>query len=704
MSSSVGSVLLTLEFSSKSVNETLNKTQGKIKTAFAATGKKSRLSFLDAFNTSLVAAGVQKAFNSISNTIANSIDDAIYRADTLNRFPKVMEMMGYSANDAANAIAKLKDGVTGIPTSLADVTNSTQRLAALTSDVNSAADWALALSDAMLITTGDTNEAARATEQFIQMLSRGKPAGNDWNTIMEVASPIMNELARSMGYAGAELGGDFYTALQDGTLSMNELMDAMVKLDTEGGGGLESLHNRVKTSTGGIAATITNLKQSVSNAIVDIIQTIGSENIENAIKDIRDALVGIIKVVGVVIKFVKENWNWVGPILAGVATAITAITIAQSILNLTLLASPITWIIAAIAAVITIILLVINNLEWLKKIVGEVGKFFGMVFNTIGKIIGVIVGKFINDIQTIVGAIIGFWQTVIGLVVGYVQMVWENGPKQIIDFVVNMWIAIIAILAIVGEWIWNNVLSPIIGFVSGFIGTIVGFVDGVRNAIFSIIGGIASWINDNVIQPTIQFWSGLIDTIISGIANFIGTVTSIIGTIVGWISSNVIAPIGSFFSGLWNGITAGVNAMAEGIKNVMASIAGFIKAPINGIIGAINGVIDGINSIKVPDWVPGIGGASANFPHVPYLAQGGYAGNGATGAVIGEAGKEVVLPLEQNTDNWAGLLASTLAEQFEKDETVGGRDIIMNNKFEINNEMDANDIGRVLMESIRRSA
>ena len=85
----------------------------------------------------------------------------------------------------------------------------------------------------------------------------------------------------------------------------------------------------------------------------------------------------------------------------------------------------------------------------------------------------------------------------------------------------------------------------------------------------------------------------------------------------------------------------------------------------NGIIGAINWVIGGINKISfdVPDWVPGIGGKRLGFslpnvPSIPYLARGGILSSGS--AVVGEAGPELltmignramVEPLTNSTTN-----------------------------------------------------
>ena len=104
-----------------------------------------------------------------------------------------------------------------------------------------------------------------------------------------------------------------------------------------------------------------------------------------------------------------------------------------------------------------------------------------------------------------------------------------------------------------------------------------------------------------------------------------------------------------------------------------------VKMPINGIIGLINAMIDGINwviekintiSFDVPDWIPFVGGQTWGFNlptigKIPYLAKGGILSQGS--AVVGEAGPElltmaggraVVQPLTNqntNTTNFGGV-------------------------------------------------
>ena len=122
------------------------------------------------------------------------------------------------------------------------------------------------------------------------------------------------------------------------------------------------------------------------------------------------------------------------------------------------------------------------------------------------------------------------------------------------------------------------------------------------------------------------------------------------------IFQNIIDFINNVFSGNWE-------AAWDNIVNIFGNLFGMIvnlaKAPINGVISAINWVLEKINSISVtiPDWVPLVGGETLGFniPTIPQLAEGGVA-TSPTLAEIGEGGEpEAVMPLSKLADlldNW----------------------------------------------------
>lgn len=114
---------------------------------------------------------------------------------------------------------------------------------------------------------------------------------------------------------------------------------------------------------------------------------------------------------------------------------------------------------------------------------------------------------------------------------------------------------------------------------------------------------------------------------------------------------NLIQFVENVFSGSWG-------AAWQNIVNIFANIFGAIvnlaKAPMNGVISAINYVLGKINSlnVKIPDWVPVIGGNtfSFNIPQIPQLATGGIV-TSPTLLEAGEGGEpEAIIPLSKLYD------------------------------------------------------
>lgn len=239
----------------------------------------------------------------------------------------------------------------------------------------------------------------------------------------------------------------------------------------------------------------------------------------------------------------------------------------------------------------------------------------------------------------------------------------------------------------------QQMLPPIMAFG----GTIVTTI---QNVVIKATPAIAR------ILPAVQ---PIFSTLVTTIGNIVTTVLPSLGTAFSMIADVIvaIAPIISdTFAGISEVVTNAISGISsviqggldlisaiwtgswQGVVNAFASIFGGIaeicKAPMNAVIAIINGAIRAINSISVdiPAWVPGVGGQhwGLNLGQIPYLAKGGVV-NEATTAVIGEAGKEVVMPLERNT-GWIGQLAGQIMSRmagFSIQLPTVGKDIPMTN-------------------------
>lgn len=242
---------------------------------------------------------------------------------------------------------------------------------------------------------------------------------------------------------------------------------------------------------------------------------------------------------------------------------------------------------------------------------------------------------------------------------------------------------------------------------------IEGLIGGISNAITNVVNvalpplmtGL-TWVLDNLnwLAPLLGGLIGTIGAISAGIKIYNGVMKIAKTVQLAWnlaLSANpigivviAIAGLVAAFVTLWNKCEGFRNFfinMWEGIKKIGSSVASFIgsifetkintvKGIVNGVISLINGAIRGINKLKVniPDWVPEYGGRTIGFnlPTIPKLAEGGVIDT-PTLAMVGEAGKEVVLPLEHNTE-WLNKLADKLSGKMGNSNVT----YTINNRFE----------------------
>ena len=236
----------------------------------------------------LMSAG-QKAMS----TITGSIDSAISRVDTLNNFPKVMQSLGYGADACATAMKTLDDGISGLPTTMDGIVQSTQMLTATLGDLDKGSKSAVALNDMFLAGGQGADAASRALTQYNQILAKGKVDQQSWNTMVEVAPAQMNQLAQSMLGAGKNQK-DLYDALQKGKVSIEDLNNAVIKLDQEGGEGFESFANQARAATGGIATQMANVKTAVTRGMANMITAIDNALVNSNLPSIAD-MFGMLK-------------------------------------------------------------------------------------------------------------------------------------------------------------------------------------------------------------------------------------------------------------------------------------------------------------------------------------------------------------------------------------------------------------------------
>lgn len=323
--------------------------------------------------------------------------------------------------------------------------------------------------------------------------------------------------------------------------------------------------------------------------------------------------------------------NVVGGIFAGIWAIIT---------------SPITLVILAVAAVIAIIILLYENWESISAFLVESWNWISEQATLIWNAIATFFQNLWNSIKEFA---INTWNTI--------KEKFSNIWKSIKDFFSDTWDNI------------KTIASTGINIVKDVIETIMNTI---RNIFSTVWNAITSFINSAIttIQNIITAVFTTIQSIITSILSTIRAVfTSIWNSITSFVSTTIENIKNKFINGfntIKDGITNIMNGISQTVGNIAQGLVALIKTPINAIINLINKAIDGLNSIHVdiPDWVPGLGGKSfgINLPHIPELAEGGII-TAPTIALIGEAGDEAVVPLDQYQNNKPQTIVIKIGEE-----------------------------------------
>lgn len=279
---------------SKTVDEALRKAGAGASKAGEGLGERTS----SGFGRGLLASGASiGAFSTLTSaamsSISSHVGDAVSRFDTLNQYPRTMELLGYSTESAESSIAKMSDRLSTLPTRLDDMAGTVQGIVAITGDLDQATDAGLALNDMLVASGSSTQLTTAAMEQFRQMLAKGKPEMEDWKSLTSAMPGQMSQLAKAM-LGPTATANDLYAALGGGktdpTLTMDDLLEAMIRLDNEGGEGITSFREQAETAAGGVQTAISNMGNAVTKGITGIMDEIGRDNISGVLGDIKGGI------------------------------------------------------------------------------------------------------------------------------------------------------------------------------------------------------------------------------------------------------------------------------------------------------------------------------------------------------------------------------------------------------------------------------
>ena len=424
------------------------------------------------------------------------------------------------------------------------------------------------------------------------------------------------------------------------TIFGKESMSGMLAIINASDSDFNSLYENIKNADGAakdMADTMQDNLQGDLTTLSSALEGVGikvSEVLEPALRDIVEAI--------------TDLFSW----LNGLDDEITNTIV----------------IIGTVVAAIGPLLVVIGTLAGpISTAISLFGKFKLALFGTtesagaIGTVVSALSGPVLAIIALVVAtvaALVNLWNTNEGFRNAVVDI-----ASQVMSILQNLAVVVqpildtlkIALLAI-----WQEALVPLWENFQIVIANIVTLISWLFDGISPIINAIVSLI-EIIVIPLIQ---GLLTVIVAFVTSSAGLLGSFLSSVSGIIDAVIQAIRGliyfitGVFTGDWRKAWEGVIDIFGAIFNTIRNVC---RAPINAVIGCLNGAISGINKMidglntlhfDIPDWVPALGGKSfglslSHLGKIPALATGGNLLKGS--AIVGERGAELLTQMGTQT-------------------------------------------------------
>ncbi len=270
----------------------------------------------------------------------------------------------------------------------------------------------------------------------------------------------------------------------------------------------------------------------------------------------------------------------------------------------------ITQIAPLLARLITAVLPVITEL--IAQLIPVITQIITSILPVIIDLVNMLLPLVMQIVQAVLPVIIQLLNTLVPVVM------------QIIQAILPVFIELLNQLMPVIQTIVNSVLPVLVQVINTLLPLFQTIIDAILPVFMQLL---------NALVPVIQTLASILSSVL-GVA--LEAISGIVQGVM-QVFQGLITFITGVFTGNWRQAWDGIKSIFSGIWEAIKSVA---KGAVNGIISIINGIIGGLNKLKIPDWIPGLGGKGINIPLIPMLAKGSR--NTPDTFIAGEAGPELI--------------------------------------------------------------
>lgn len=271
--------------------------------------------------------------------------------------------------------------------------------------------------------------------------------------------------------------------------------------------------------------------------------------------------------------------------------------------------------------------LVMQIVPLIGQLITAILPVLGQLISAILPILATLIAEILPVIVQLISALLPIIMQIVQSVLPiFIQLVNTILPilTQIIQAVLPVIIQLIQTLLPIIQQIIDTVLPVFISLLN----VIVPIFQNIIQAILPVLQQLLQALMP-VIQLLAEIFANVLGTALQSVANIVSSVMQIFQGLIDFITG--------VFTGNWSQAWEGIKSIFSGVFSGLGEI---FKAPFRVIVSVINTVISGLNKLKVPDWVPGIGGKGINIPKIPEFAKG--TNRTPSTFIAGENGPELI--------------------------------------------------------------
>ncbi len=448
------------------------------------------------------------------------------------------------------------------------------------------------------------NQTAESTEELKNKAHElGMVMSDDTIDAGVKFTDTMDTIKRSLGGMMNNLGGTVLPIIQSVLSLIESKLPAIQELFTRLSPIIQQLFDGVLPPLFELVETLLPILFELIETLLPVIENIISAILPVIVSLIQQLMPFLLQIIQQILPIVIELINGLMPLIVEILNTILPVIIQL----LQALLPPLIQIIQAILPVVI--------------------ELVQLLLPPILKIIQAVLPVLIDLINTVMPLLVQIIEAILPVITELIELLLPP-ILEIIDLVLPILTDLLNNLMP----IFTSLLEAVLPVIISLLELISPILKPILDLLFTLLEPLLDLL-DLILPPLISLFTGLINKALTPLKAALGVVADVLNTVfkgafegIGKVVGNikgvfqgVIDFVKNVFTGNWRGAWDSVVGI---FKNIFEGIKNAFKVPINWIIDGINVFIRGLNKLKIPDWVPGVGGMGLNIKELSRLRIG----------------------------------------------------------------------------------